>query len=89
MKTLEDIILTVPSITDRANLLSAMAKMRQELKAQVSQTTEDDTHASSTTPQEVADWLDKHWSEGTVRAKAIRKAARALREQGLSDNPRA
>lgn len=88
MKTLEDIILTVPSIADRGNLLSAMVKMRQALKEHVSQTEKEDSHAAATTPQEVADWLDKHWSEGTVRAKAIRKAAKALRDQGLSDNPR-
>jgi hypothetical protein len=82
MKTLEDIILTVPSITDRGRLLSEVVKMRSALRKQ--------EEAPSATPLEsVANWLDQHWSEGTVRAKAIRKVAKILREQGMSDNPRA
>ena len=73
------IIMTVPSIADRGTLLSALSVLRHKLK----QAEEAQAGAG-----EVADWLDRHWPENTVRAKAVRKAAAILREHGLTENPR-
>lgn len=73
------IIMTVPSIADRGTLLSALSVLRHKLK----QAEEAQAGAG-----EVADWLDRHWPENTVRAKAVRRAAALLREHGLTGNPR-
>ena len=71
--------MTVPSVADRGTLLSALSVLRYRLKQA------EDAQAGA---GEVADWLDRHWPENTVRAKAVRKAAAILREHGLTENPR-
>jgi|SaaInlV_130m_DNA_2_1039683.scaffolds.fasta_scaffold20314_3 hypothetical protein len=74
---LERIAMTIPAIHDRAKMVSALAILSQPSGSDLE---------GSVFLEDVCCWLESNWSEDTVRAKAIRKAAQMLRESGLGIN---
>lgn len=74
---IKDIVLSLPSIVDREVLLRELAVL--------SERPEESEDSDLVSLEDVCVWLETTWSGQTVRAKAIQKAARMLRENGLRD----
>ena len=67
------ILNTIPSISDRAKMLSHIAVLERQGGG--------DSEADvQTERQRIIDWIEATWPENTVRAKHARKIARMLRD---------
>ena len=72
-KTDRDRILkTIPSISDRAKMLSHIVVLERKQGG-------DPTAAIQAERQRIIDWIEATWPESTVRAKHAQKIARMLR----------
>jgi hypothetical protein len=67
------IILTVPSISDRANLLSHVSRLKSG------------GGVESQTSSRICDWIERTWPENTVRAKMARKVSGMIRAGDWKD----
>ena len=67
------IILTVPSISDRANLLRHVSRMKSG------------GGAESQAVSRICDWIERTWPENTVRAKMARKVSGMIRAGDWKD----
>ncbi len=72
------IILTVPSISDRARIWGHVAALKYNSRSEAS---------SSDTAAAISDWIERTWPEQTVRAKMARKVSSMIRSGHWKDTP--